>query len=223
MFTGSLSDRPISLPLPDLSQARDVRSTISEAADSLQVVVGWNLTLSEPSGIPDSVRIRVIPDSAAMLMLTQHGSQQADTAYLPAPKAGQTVRGVSCVAAQHRGGQPLEEVCTPWGYVRPLAAATANVSPMARLIVVQPRGLQVDPDIAGRCAAWQRTHPADSVWIDVNVRAVPECTGPNRKPTVAQFCAFAVLPDGRRLKTKNSSNNRYCDELFTEWIRERYS
>jgi hypothetical protein len=40
---------------------------------------------------------------------------------------------------------------------------------------------------------------------------------------VAQFCAFAVMPDGRRVKTRNSSNNRYCDELFAEWIRERYS
>jgi hypothetical protein len=52
---------------------------------------------------------------------------------------------------------------------------------------------------------------------------VPECTGPNARPTVAQFCAFAVLPDRRRVKTTNSANNSYCDELFEEWIRERYS
>ena len=45
----------------------------------------------------------------------------------------------------------------------------------------------------------------------------------NDKPIVAQFCAFAVLRDGSRAKTANSSNSRYCDELFAEWIRERYS
>jgi hypothetical protein len=32
-----------------------------------------------------------------------------------------------------------------------------------------------------------------------------------------------VLPDGRRIKTTNSADNDYCDELFEEWARERYS
>jgi hypothetical protein len=74
-------------------------------------------------------------------------------------------------------------------------------------IVVQPTGLQVDPDVGGRCAEWQRTHPGESVWITVNRAAIGECTGVNGKPTVAQFCA----------------NNGYCEELFVEWTRERYS
>ncbi len=87
----------------------------------------------------------------------------------------------------------------------------------------QPTGLQVDQDVEGACARWQLAHPADSVWIEVNRTAVPECTGPNRKPTVAQFCTFAVLPDGRRVKTANSVNNPYCEELFVEWLRERVS
>jgi hypothetical protein len=220
MFNGYLTDQPKSLPLPDFSQVTDVRSTIGEVADSLQVVVGWDLTLSA-EGAPESVRVRVIPELADTLTLTQLGSELADTAYLPVPKAGQTVKGVSCVAAQHGEEQPLEEVCTPWQYVRPTATARASTTVMQ--IVVHPSGLQVDPDVDGRCAEWQRTHPADSVWIEVNLTAVPECTGPNRKPTVAQFCAFAVMQDGRRLKTASSSNNRYCDELFTDWIRERYS
>jgi hypothetical protein len=90
-------------------------------------------------------------------------------------------------------------------------------------IVIQPSGLQVDPDIGGKCAEWQRTHRADSLWIRVNHLAVPACTGPNMRPTVAQFCAFAVLPNGRRVKTSGSINNRYCEELFIEWARERYS
>lgn len=221
MFNGFLTDTPSRLPLPDFSQATDVRSTIWEAGSSLQIVVGWDLTLSEPAGAPDSMRVRVIPESAETVTLTQHGAELADTAYLPAPKAGQTVKGRSCVAAQHGEEQPLEEVCTPWQYVRPFA--TTSGSAVARQIVIHPSGLQVDPDVDGRCAEWQRTHPPDSVWIEVNLSAVPECTGPNRKPIVAQFCAFAVMPDGRRLKTTSSTNNRYCDELFAEWIRERYS
>ena len=225
MFNGYLTDRPARLPLPDLSQATEVRSTIWEASDSLHVVVGWDLTLSEPEGLPDSVRIRVIPEASDTLTLTQHGAALADTAYLPAPEAGQTIRGLSCVAAQHDREQPEEEVCTPWQYVRPHATtiAAAGGGTVAQQIVIQPSGLQVDPDVGGRCAEWQRNHPADSLWISVNLTAVAECTGPNQRPVVAQFCAFAVMPDGRRLKTSSSSNNRYCDELFREWIRERYS
>ncbi len=223
MFNGFLTDRPATLPLPDLSQATDVRSSIREAGDSLQIEIGWDLTISKPTGAPDSIRVRILQDSATTRTLTQAGSQLADTAYIPAPTAGQTVKGMSCVAAHHSIEHPIEESCTPWQYVRPFATASAAVTPVARQIVIQPSGLQVDPDIDGRCAEWQRNHPPDSVWIEVNLTAVPECTGPNDKPTVAQFCAFAVMPDGRRVKTRNSSNNRYCDELFAEWIRERYS
>ena len=221
MFDGFLTDRPQALPLPRLSQASDVRSTIWEANDSLQVVVAWALTLSEPEGVPEAVRVRVIPEQPRdTLTSTQPARELADTAYIPAPPPGQTAKGLSCVAAQH-GEQPLEEVCTPWQYVRP--SASAIVAAATSQIVIQPSGLQVDPDIGGRCMEWQRTHHPDSVWIEVNVTAVPECTGPNRKPTVAQFCAFAVLPDGRRVKTSNSSNNPYCEELFAEWVQERYS
>jgi hypothetical protein len=221
MFEGFLLDHPTRPPLPRLPQAADVRTTIGQADDSLQVVVSWDLKLSESEGVPDSVRVRVIPEqSKDTLTSTQLGHGLADTAYLPAPPPGQAAQGISCVAAQH-GAEPLEEVCTPWRYVRPSAITVA--APATTQIVIQPTGLQVDPDLGGKCAAWQRTHRPDSVWIKVNVTAVPECTGPNRKPTVAQFCAFAVLPDGRRIKTSNSINNPYCEELFAEWIRERYS
>jgi hypothetical protein len=224
MFEGFLSDRQDMLTLPSLSQATEVRSAVAESGESLQVVVGWDLTLSDPAGAPDSVRVRVVPELGNTVVLTQPATQLTDTAYLPAPAAGETAKGLSCVAARH-GEEPVVEVCTPWQYVRPSVTAMAPpmAAPATSQIVIQPSGLQVDPDIGGRCAEWQRTHHPDSVWIRVNRTAVPECTGPNRKPTVAQFCAFAVLADGRRIKTLNSINNRYCEELFAEWIRERYS
>ena len=87
--------------------------------------------------------------------------------------------------------------------------------------MIHPEGQQVDPDVGGNCAAWQRRHPQESVWLEVNRTAVPDCTGPNGKPTVAQFCAFAVLDDGSRVQTANSAKNPYCDALFEEWIRQR--
>ena len=224
MFEGLLSDRPARSLLPALSQAIDVRSAIAETAESLRVVVRWDLTLSEPDGLPDSVVVSVIPEGQAdTLVTTSPAHQLTDTASLPAPAAGQTAQGFSCVAALHPE-EPLQQVCTPWQYVRPAAAAGATATAaLASQIVIQPGGLQVDPDVGGKCAEWQRTHSPDSVWIQVNLKAVPECTGPNQKPTVAQFCAFAVLPDGRRIKTANSINSRYCNELFAEWIRERVS
>jgi hypothetical protein len=139
------------------------------------------------------------------------------------------------VAAVH-GPRLSRETCTPWQYVRPMAQAPsgpmvvdtagkkrgrAAVSVSIVRIVVQPAGQQVDPDLGGRCAAWQQRNPSRSVWIEVNQEAVPECMGPNGRPTVAQFCAFALLTDGRRVKTASSTNNAYCDRLYQEWIRER--
>jgi hypothetical protein len=219
MLDGFLGHRPRSGGLPFLAQATLVRSEISEAADSLQVVVFWDLTLAIPAGRADSIRVKVATDQRAdSLISIQAADQLADTLYLPTPAQGQSVRGVSCVNAEHQGEAP-QESCTPWQFVRPSAQTQATMTH----IVIQPQGLQVDPDVGGKCAAWQRSHPHESVWIVVNRAAIAECTGPNLKPTVAQFCAFAVLPDGRRVKTANSANNQYCDELFEEWTRERIS
>ena len=224
MLDGFLRHRP-QRPLPAYSQTTEVRSSVAEVADSLQVVVSWDLTLAAASGRPDSIRVKVRAEPRQdSLISIQSSGQLSDTVYLAAPPRGQTLRGVSCVAAEHLG-QPLEESCTPWQYIRPnvVAQTTPDQPATPHQIVIKPSGLQVDPDIDGRCAAWQAKHPTASVWIAVNQRAVPECTGPNRKPTVAQFCAFVVLPDGRRLKTANSANSSYCEELFVEWTRERYS
>jgi len=221
---GFLSHRPRA-ELPNLSQATEVRSAISQVADSLQVIVSWDLTLSDSAGRPDSIRVKVMPDQQRRdsLVSMQPATELADTLHLPAPAVGQTVSGLSCAAAGHPP-ELTQEACTPWQYVRPAAAATDQATgAVLTRIVIQPTGLQVDPDVEGACARWQQTHPTDSVWVEVNRTAVPECTGPNRRPTVAQFCAFAVLPDGRRVKTANSVNNPYCEELFEEWIRERFS
>ena len=94
-------------------------------------------------------------------------------------------------------------------------------APTVVRIVVNPEGAQVDPDVGGRCAEWQRRNPERTVWIEVNQEAIPECMGPNGKPTVAKFCAFAVLSDGRRIKTENSNNDAYCERLFQAWVRQR--
>jgi hypothetical protein len=129
-------------------------------------------------------------------------------------------------------GRLSRETCTPWQFVRPSAGTSkADSAPAAggkrgaaarvNRIELQPSGIQVDLDLNGRCAAWQRSNPDRSVWIVVNQKAVPECTGPNGKPVVAQFCAFAVMADGRRVKTLSAEKVEYCDELFRRWKEER--
>jgi hypothetical protein len=220
----------------DLSMAVGVRSEIRVAGDSLDVVVFWRLTEPASAAPADSVRIEVgLGSGAEPQVLLIPNTQNTDTLRIPGPKPGETASGYSCVAAVH-GPRLSRETCTPWQYVRPMAQApsgpavvdtagqkrgrAAVVASIVR-IVVQPAGQQVDPDLGGRCAAWQQRNPSRTVWIEVNQEAVPECMGPNGRPTVAQFCAFALLTDGRRVKTASSTNNAYCDRLYQEWVRER--
>jgi hypothetical protein len=220
-----------------LASATDVRSEVAAAGDSLDVVVSWHLTEEAASAMPDSVRLEVgLGDGRESRDHITSSDRSTDTLRLPAPPPGQTVAGYSCVAAVH-GTRLSPESCTPWQYVRPAAplptapestagkprrkAAAAARGPRIMRIVVEPDGQQVDPDVGGRCAAWQRRNPNGRIWIDVNREAIPECTGPNGKPTIAQFCAFAVLEDGRRVKTKNSTNDLYCERLFQVWVRQR--
>jgi hypothetical protein len=219
-----------------LAAATDVRSDVTAAGDSLEVVVRWRL--SGAALVPDSVRLEVgLGDGRESRDHITSSDRTTDTLHLPAPPPGQTVAGYSCVAAVH-GTRLSPESCTPWQYVRPAAQLpTAPESTAAKpsrketpaagrgqtvvRIVVQPDGQQVDPDLGGKCADWQRKHPKGRIWIEVNREAIPECTGPNGKPTIAQFCAFAVLADGRRVKTENATNDLYCERLFQLWVRER--
>jgi hypothetical protein len=218
-------------PLP-LANAGRVQSSVVPRGDSLQVIVSWEFTAPAERLKADSLRVEVQIDSlrtVATRVRLHSGHRREDTVYVPAPPPGTSAEGLSCVATPPLSSA-VREICTPWRYVRPSAAAQSAQArgrqgggePALR-IVVQPGGLQIDPDIGGRCAAWQRQHPGASVWIDINRRAVPACTGPNDRPTVAQFCAFAELPDGRRVKTKNSADIPYCDALFRAWERERLS
>lgn len=216
--------------------AGDVRSSITAAGDSLEVAVSWRLRPGA-GGVPDSMRVEVgRGDGSEARAHVIGGSRRLDTLRLAAPAEGETLSGYSCVAAVH-SGRLAPESCTPWQYVRPAAEVAeappadtaaprrkrtaAAAPPQVTRIVIEPSGQQVDPDVGGKCAAWQRAHPGRSVWIEVNRRAVPECTGPNGKPTVVQFCAFALLSDGQRVKTRNSSDIPYCEALFERWVRER--
>jgi hypothetical protein len=224
-----------------LPTAMNVRSELATAADSLQVIVSWELDLS--SAVVrrvDSVRVEVgLGDGRQSQTRVSSSEQRTDTLRLPAPAAGETAAGYSCVATV-QAARLSRETCTPWQYVRPTAelqtapdsttsdSARAKrqqsaraVEPTVAHIVIQPEGQQVDPDVGGKCSSWQRQHPGLNVWIDVNREAVPDCTGPNGKPTVAKFCAFAVLTDGRRVKTATSTNDAYCERLFQAWVRER--
>jgi hypothetical protein len=213
-------------------QATDVRSTVAQEGESLRVVVDWRLVMPRGPELAESTRVEVgVNDGAISQVATVPANEYSDTLRVPAPAPGQTASGYSCVAPMTRG-RLTPESCTPWQFVRPAAGQTRADSAPARTpraaaaikvsrIVVQPEGMQVDPDLEARCAAWQQRNPGRSVWVTVNRQAIKECTGPNGKPTVAQFCAFAVLSDGRRVKTLSSENVDYCDELFRTWSAER--
>jgi hypothetical protein len=213
-------------------QATDVRSTVAQEGESLRVVVDWRLVMPRGPELAESTRVEVgVNDGAISQVATVPANEYSDTLRVPAPAPGQTASGYSCVAPMTRG-RLTPESCTPWQFVRPAAGQTRADSAPARTpraaaaikvsrIVVQPEGMQVDPDLEARCATWQQRNPGRSVWVTVNRQAIKECTGPNGKPTVAQFCAFAVLSDGRRVKTLSSENVDYCDELFRTWSAER--
>lgn len=224
-----------------LPTATDVRSALTGVGDSLEVVVTWEVNPLSGQGRIDSIRVEVgVGDGRQSQTAVSPSDQRTDTLRLPAPAAGQTIAGYSCVATV-QAARLSRETCTPWQFVRPSAEvrtgppvvpapdsakapqrrAAAEVEPTVAHIVIQPEAQQVDPDVGGKCSAWQRQHPGFNVWIDVNREAVPDCTGPNGKPTVAKFCAFAVLTDGRRVKTATSSNDAYCERLFQAWVRQR--
>jgi hypothetical protein len=227
---------PVKRPtLPRAVEVTDVRSAIEQEGESLRVVVNWRLVLPRGPELAESTRVEVgISEGAQSQVSTVPANEHADTLRLTAPAPGQTAAGYSCVAAMTRG-RLAPENCTPWQFVRPAAGQTpadsvpapgagkprASAKPKVSRIVVQPEGIQVDPDLGARCAAWQRQNPGRSVWVTVNRQAIRECTGPNGKPTVAQFCSFAILADGRRVKTVRSQQVEYCEELFRRWLSER--
>src|SRR6476661_1368384 len=190
--------------------ATDVRSNLTTDADSLQVIVSWQIDKhSSVIARVDSIRVEVgLGDGRQSQTSVSSSEQRADTLRLPAPVAGETAAGYSCVATVQAARPPRRQ-------------SAKAVEPAVAHIVIQPEGQQVDPDVGGKCSAWQRRHPDLNVWIEVNHEAVPDCTGPNGKPTVAKFCAFAVLADGRRVKTASSTNDAYCERLFQAWVRER--
>lgn len=222
---------PVSTSPRQMVQATDVRSDIVQDGDSLRVVVDWRLVLPRGPELAESTRVEVgVSDGAISQVATVPANEYSDTLRVPAPQPGQTASGYSCVAPMTRG-RLTPESCTPWQFVRPAAGETRADSAPAKgpraaaaevsRIVVQPEGMQVDPDVEARCATWQLRNPGRSVWVKVNQQAIQECTGPNGKPTVAQFCAFAILSDGKRVMTASSEKVKYCDELFRQWREER--
>lgn len=190
------------------AEVRALRTTLTRHGDSLRAVVTWK-------GAASGVVLRLATTGDGTREVRPAGDASATTS-LPVPRPGATAQGTACLV---RIASTDTLACTPWQFVRPSAAAAGR----GIAIVVRPDGIQVDPDVDGRCAAWRAAHPDAPAWLAVNEAAVPACTGPNGRPTIAQFCAFALLPDGRKAKTAGSSNNPYCEEEFEHWLAERAS
>lgn len=198
---------------PAPSSVTSLRVEVERFGDSLRVLTRW----AAPAGT--GAEVWVGPAGTRVAGRERAPGVASDTAYLGVPEPGESTSGLSCVQLAGEEG----DRCTPWQFVRPTAEQRRAPDGRPITVVVRPDGMQVDPDPDGRCAAWREQHPDSSVWLEVNVRAVPACTGPNGKPTVAQFCAFAVLPDGRKVRTALSRDVPYCEAEFERWLAEAVS
>jgi hypothetical protein len=191
-----------------------VRVELDRFGDSLRVLTRW----SAPGGA--GTEVWVGPAGTRVRGRPRPPGSTADTAFVGVPAPGQSASGLSCVQSQGEEG----ERCIAWQFVRPTAQPRRTTSDGRPIrVVVRPDGMQVDPDPDRSCDAWREAHPDSSVWLAVNELAVPACMGPNGKPTVAQFCAFALLPDGRKVRTALSRAVPYCEAEFESWLAESAS
>ena len=215
--------------------ATDVRSNVLQDGESLRVVVDWRLVMPRGPELAESTRVEVGVkqrrdlaglDRAGQRVLRHPAGARAaarpDRERLllrrpdePRPAHPGALHAMA-VRPAGSGSGPKERLGgAPGEQTRPVRRKVSR-------IVVQPEGLQVDPDLNGRCATWQQRNPGQSVWVTVNRQAIQECTGPNGKPTVAQFCAFAVLADGRRVKTAKLGEGEVLRRALPEMERRAH-
>ena len=149
------------------------------------------------AALPDSVRVEVGLGDGARVAEPRPRAPPDRHAAPAGPAPGETASGYSCVAPV-RGGRlsretlhpvairpPVRPASTPPGQ-RPVPPreASGGSRPARRRrhrrvrIVVAALGQQVDPDVGGRCAAWQRRNPKRSVWIEVNREAIRSAWAP---------------------------------------------
>src|SRR5262245_26141160 len=108
-----------------LPTATNVRSAISTAGDSLEIVVSWDVDPVSGGGRADSIRVEVgLGDGRESQTKLSPSDRRDDTLHLPAPGAGESAAGYSCVATV-QAARLSRETCTPWQYVRP----TAQIAP----------------------------------------------------------------------------------------------
>src|SRR5690349_12387107 len=84
-----------------LAEVGQVQSTVTQQADSLRVIVQWQLSAPQEA---DSLRVEVRVDSmnaSVARVQIRSGLRREDTLYVPAPVPGSSTDGMSCVAAQH--------------------------------------------------------------------------------------------------------------------------
>jgi len=208
-------------------------ATVTLATDTtLRVISTWGYKTAPPI-FPDSTRVKVGLGQSPPVADKGHfviWPQVIDTSFVTISAYG-TITGYTCVVP-HRGTTWGAQTCTNWTYIRleppvpPFDTMTAKVAS----VIVRPQGVQVDIDSntigRGACATWQAANPTKSVWVKVNVQAVPECTGAAGHPIVAQFCAFYVLTDSSTGITTNAgqpgfARYEYCKSQYDQWLTER--
>ena len=220
---------------PVLAEAGQVQSAVTQEGDSLQVVVRWRALRSIGRRPVDSLRVEVRVDSM--------GAPASRVRLHPA--SGVRIR---CTCPRHcRARRPTDcrasrRSITRWSRARPVRhGGTCVRTPVyrrrrpagARARRTDRRGpAGADRHSAERIAGGPRYRRAvrgmaaaasdGAGWIEVNRVAVPPCTGPNNRPTVAQFCAFAELAEAGGSKPRTRPTIRTATSSFGQWERVRY-
>ena len=212
------------LPAPLSGQALSATeftgvAVISMAPDSTVklgsriVVSGWAPT--------DTVQYTYYRDDTLIFVHRSRAFKDSTTA--PAPAYGLAVEYRGCARVERGGRQsgityPEKAICWSWQFVRQPPLGT--IDSIIRLTII-PLGPKLVVDSGSTCQTWQAANPTKTPWITVNVRAVNPCEHTDslgvRRLSIWQYCVFAEDKAGRKVKTKNSWNNPYCEEQNQTW------
>ena len=192
------------LPAPLSGQALSATeftgvAVISMAPDSTVklgsriVVSGWAPT--------DTVQYTYYRDDTLIFVHRSRAFKDSTTA--PAPAYGLAVEYRGCARVERGGRQ-----------------SGITIDSIIRLTII-PLGPKLVVDSGSTCQTWQAANPTKTPWITVNVRAVNPCEHTDslgvRRLSIWQYCVFAEDKAGRKVKTKNSWNNPYCEEQYQTW------
>lgn len=198
-------------------------ATITLGADST-LKLGTRIVVTGFDSVRDTVNYLYYKNDT--LVMSKRRQAFSDSTFVPAPTYNTGAKYNGCAIVE-RGGRnsgveyPPKKICWVWNYFRD--APLGSIDSLFR-ITLRPLGPKLVADSASSCSNWQKNNPNKSVWVIVNVKAVPRCMHYDSlgivRLSVWQFCAFGEYKDGRKVILENSQNNPYCTDEYNKWISE---